>query len=220
MRLEQLPALGLGLVVASYWSYVGFMILRNSRKSGGAKNLLIPSQRRERWMMGLWAPLVWGWISLPFAAVIHARGKYPMLDLPEFTLDNSALTVVRFIALFMALACLILSIICWRYMGSSWRMAVDPSRENTLMQDGPFALARHPIYSLSLLLMVASAIILPTALMLVVASLHFLLILLKARSEESFLRVRYGVLYDEYCRRTGRFFPRLFSTPALKGRAL
>src|SRR5262245_52136447 len=158
MRLELLPALGLGLVVATYWSYVGFMILRNSRQSGGAKNLLVPSQRKERWMMGLWAPLVWGWISLPFASVIHARGKYPMLDLPEFTLDNPAITAVRFVALLAALTCLVLSIVCWRYMGSSWRMAVDPTRESTLMQDGPFAFVRHPIYSLSLLLMVASVI--------------------------------------------------------------
>jgi protein-S-isoprenylcysteine O-methyltransferase Ste14 len=68
--------------------------------------------------------------------------------------------------------------------------------------------------------MVSSAIIVPNPPMLIVATIHILLILLKALSEESFLRVRYGVLYDEYCRRTGRFFPRLFSAPALKGRAL
>jgi protein-S-isoprenylcysteine O-methyltransferase Ste14 len=220
MSFEKMPALGLGLIMSTYWLYVGFMILRNGRRTGRTKNMLIPSQRKERWLMGLWAPLVWGWISLPFAAVIHPRGRYPVLDLPDIVYSNSVLTLVRFLALGVALSCLLLSIRCWRYMGNSWRIAIDPTQENRLISDGPFAFVRHPIYALSILLMLATAVILPSPLMLALALVHILMITLKARSEESFLRARYGVLYDEYCRRTGRFMPRFSSAPALKRRAL
>jgi protein-S-isoprenylcysteine O-methyltransferase Ste14 len=44
--------------------------------------------------------------------------------------------------------------------------------------------------------------------MVVVAAVHVLLMLVKARNEERFLLGAKGEAYASYCRRTGRFVPR------------
>jgi len=209
MIVEQIPTLGLGLVMAAYWAYVGVMVVRVGGRTRRLRRMVVPAQRMERFMLLLWAPLVWAWINLPLAAVLPEPGRYPMLETPGFVHAHAALTSVRFAALGLALVCLVASIHCWRFMGNNWRMAIDPGIERRLIQDGPFAMVRHPIYALSILLMLCSTVILPSLPMLTVAAVHISLILLKAHNEESFLHDRFGPLYDEYCRRTGRFAPRL-----------
>ena len=108
-----------------------------------------------------------------------------------------------------ALACLALKAWCWSTMGKDWRMDVSEKRKGTLITDGLFAYVRHPIYALSMLLMLCSAIILATPTMLVIAALHLVLNNVKARNEERHLLATHGEPYALYLRRTGRFFPRL-----------
>jgi protein-S-isoprenylcysteine O-methyltransferase Ste14 len=208
MSIEQIPTAGLGVVVAAYWAFVGVMVVRVGWKSSRMRRMVVPALRMERFMMILWAPLVWAWINLPLAAVLLDPQRFPILELPGFVHAHASLTSIRFAALGAALVCLLGSIHCWRFMGNNWRMAIDPCIERRLIQDGPFALVRHPIYALSIALMICSALILPNWPMLAVAAIHISLILLKARNEESFLHERFGLLYEDYCRRTGRFAPR------------
>jgi protein-S-isoprenylcysteine O-methyltransferase Ste14 len=54
-------------------------------------------------------------------------------------------------------------------------------------------------------------VVVATVPMLVVAAIHVVLMVLKARNEEQFLLSVHGDAYRSYCRRTGRFFPRLQS---------
>jgi protein-S-isoprenylcysteine O-methyltransferase Ste14 len=88
-------------------------------------------------------------------------------------------------------------------------MAVVPGEKTELVQTGPYALVRHPIYALSMALMLCSALVIPTLPMIAVAMVHVLFMALKARSEEQSLLDAHGESYADYCRRTGRFFPRL-----------
>lgn len=208
MTIEEIPTLGLGAVMASYWIYVGVMLLRVGGRTNRLKSMVVPAQRRERLMLFVWIPVVWAWIHLPIFAVLPSLPWVPDLSAPGFIFGNPLLTILRFVALGVAVCCLMGSIHCWRYMGTNWRMAIDPGVERHLIQEGPFAFARHPIYSLSILLMLCSAMILPSAPMLVVAVLHIGLILMKVRNEEVFLRERFGPAYDEYSRQVGRFTPR------------
>jgi len=92
-------------------------------------------------------------------------------------------------------------------MGKSWRMAVTPRERTELVTTGLYAYLRHPIYALSILLMLCSAVVVATVPMLVVAAIHIALMVLKARNEERFLLTVHGDAYRSYCRRTGRFFP-------------
>jgi protein-S-isoprenylcysteine O-methyltransferase Ste14 len=92
-------------------------------------------------------------------------------------------------------------------MGKNWSMAVMPDQKTELVTTGLYAYVRHPIYALSILLMLCSAAVVPTAPMAVVAVVHVALMLAKARNEERFLLAAQGEAYARYCRRTGRFFP-------------
>jgi ABC-type Fe3+/spermidine/putrescine transport system ATPase subunit len=58
------------------------------------------------------------------------------------------------------------------------------------------------------LLMLASAVVLPTLPMLAIALVHVTLMNLKARNEEAHLAAMHGADYARYAARTGRFVPR------------
>lgn len=197
------PALVLALTVWGYWFCVGAMsvrVRRRTRKLAG----IVPSQRLEQWMGLVWVPVVLAWMVLPFLAATRAGGPFalpePALGAPWFGL--------RVAAAALGLVCLGFSIQAWRRMGRNWRMAVSPGERTELVTGGPFARVRHPIYALSIALMLCSVVIVPTAPMLGVAAVHVALMLVKARNEERFLAGVHGAVYDDYCRRTGRFVPR------------
>jgi protein-S-isoprenylcysteine O-methyltransferase Ste14 len=116
--------------------------------------------------------------------------------------------MLRWIAALVAVACLALTIECWIRMGKNWRMAVTPDQQTDLVTSGLYGHIRHPIYALSILLMLCSALVVPTLPMVVVATVHVLLMIVKARNEERFLLGAKGEAYARYCRMTGRFVPR------------
>ena len=92
-------------------------------------------------------------------------------------------------------------------MRKDWSMAVTEQARGELITDGLFARVRHPIYALSMLLMVCSMIIAPTPPMIAIGLVHIALMHLKARNEERHLLKVHGDAYAGYVRRTGRFVP-------------
>lgn len=207
MTLPQVPTLILGLTVTAYWMYVGRMVRRVRRDAGNVKKILVPTQRREKFMWVVWVPLILLWFTTPLKVALGYGGHYDRIVLPPAWEVSNAVLVIRFIAAGVALGCLGLSIVTWRHMGEQWRMGIDPTQKIRLLVDGPFARVRHPIYSLSILLMLCSVIILPSPTMFVLAAIHILLMHIKAGNEERFLLETQGRTYAEYCRKTGRFFP-------------
>ena len=116
--------------------------------------------------------------------------------------------MLRWAAAGIGALCLHGSIRAWRRMGRNWRMAVAPGQKTELVTGGPFARVRHPIYALSMLLMLCTLAVVPTLPLLLIAAVHITLMLLKAHNEERFLKGVHGAAYADYCRRTGRFVPR------------
>lgn len=208
MSVYDIPALILGITVNSYWLCVLVMSIRVRRRAGGMSRVWVPAQRREQVMWAIWIPTLILWMHLPFRAAIEPAGAEWLSGVPVVAAANPLLHSVRWAAAVVAVIALGLSIVCWRHMGASWRMGVD-SDSSRLIEDGPFAWVRHPIYSLGSLIMVCSVIILPAPAMLAVATIHISLLNLKARNEEQFLRKKFGGTYESYCRRIGRFIPRL-----------
>jgi len=94
-------------------------------------------------------------------------------------------------------------------MGRSWRMAVAPDQQTELVTTGLYGLVRHPIYALSILLMMCTLVVAPTLPVALMACIHISLMQAKARNEERFLVGRHGAVYQRYMQRTGRFVPRL-----------
>ncbi|HVP12996.1 MAG TPA: hypothetical protein VMV94_17610 [Phycisphaerae bacterium] len=207
MPLHHIPTLIIGLIVTAYWAYVGSMVRRVRRDAGNVRKVLVPAQRRERLMSGIWVPVILGWFGLPLMVAFGFSDQFDRIVLSPAAASTTGFLVIRFIAAGVAIGCLALSIVTWRYMGEQWRMGIDPTQKLRLLVDGPFAKVRHPIYSLSILLMLCSVVVLPCPTMFLLAVIHITLMHIKARNEERFLMDTQGQAYAEYCRRTGRFVP-------------
>jgi len=202
--MQDLPLAVLAATVSSYWVGVGVMIARvrrDTRKVVG----LVPEQRLERLMWLVWVPLVAAWIFVPWATLTRA-GAVPAL--PDFALREPVFAALRWVAALVAVIALAGTIRCWLRMGSDWRMDVGLERKTDLITDGLFARVRHPIYAFSILLMLCSVAIVPTLPMALIAAVHIVLMILKARNEERHLSALHGDAYAQYLQRTGRFFPR------------
>jgi protein-S-isoprenylcysteine O-methyltransferase Ste14 len=202
--MRDLPCIVMAATVWAYWVCVGAMIVRVRRRTRKLSGI-VPSQRLEQFMWIVWVPLVAAWMLLPYVAAGSTLAPW---QLPPWAreLPYGAL---RWLAVAVGLGCLGLSIHCWRRMGRNWRMAVAPDQQTELVTTGLYRLVRHPIYALSILLMVCTWLVVPTLPVALMAVVHISLMLAKARNEESFMVGRHGAAYRSYMQRTGRFVPRL-----------
>jgi len=198
-----LPGFALATTVWLYWGCVGAMSLRVRRRTRSLSGI-VPSQPLEQAMWLLWLPLVAAWMLLPWLATLRGSGPWA---LPPFA-RQMPYELLRWLAAGGAVLCLRLSLRAWRRMGRQWRMAVAPGEKTELVTTGPFARVRHPIYALSMLLMLCTLAVVPTLPLLLIAAVHIALMHLKAHNEERFLKGVHGAAYADYCRRTGRFVPR------------
>jgi len=203
------PLVLLTATIWTYWVGVGAMVVRLRRKMR-KKVGLVPEQRIEQYMWLVWVPLVAAWNVLPWLALSRTQ---PPLGLPDFARADALYAGLRWAAAIIAMLSLALTVKCWVRMGKDWRMDVSTAEPTTLITDSLFHYIRHPIYAFSMLLMVCSAVIVPTTPMVAVALVHLVLMNLKARNEERHLLSVQGDAYARYLARTGRFFPR-FGKPA------
>ncbi len=200
LPLHDLPALVVGAIVAAYWVRVLQMAYKMRRKTGRAANL-IPTEPLGRILRLVWQPVVWIWIAHPIATAFLIR--VPVVMRPLYSVP-----VLQWIAALIAAQAFIATRICWKRMGKSWRMGIDPSERTSLVITGPYAFVRHPIYALSSILMIATVLAVPTVLMMFIAVVHLALLQWEARREERHLSSIHGPQYDRYRATVGRFFPR------------
>ncbi len=206
--LSDLPTAAVLAIVAVYWLIVGAMVVRRRRRTRKLSGV-VPEQPLERVLGYGFVAVVVLWIALPSLALRHGGGWFA---LPAFARDD-ALLLPRALAALVAAAALYGSIRAWRQMGRHWTMAVTSDERTTLFTSGMFGRVRHPIYTLSILLMLCTLVVVPNVPMLLTAVAHFVLMNAKARNEERFLLAAHGDAYAQYVRRTGRFVPRLSSAP-------
>jgi len=199
VKIVHLPSLLIGLLMAAYWMRVMHLVRKARRRAGHAANL-IPRETIGRYLRLVWFPVVAMWIALP---ILYGLCTPPRFLLHPFC-DSPALA---WIAAFVALAAFVATLICWKKMGKSWRMGIDPHDQTELIITGPYAYLRHPIYALSSVLMLTTLAACPSPLMALVAVLHLLLLQWEARREEKYLLSIHGQAYRDYMQRTGRFIP-------------
>ena len=93
-------------------------------------------------------------------------------------------------------------------MGASWRIGLKPGEVTALVERGPFALVRNPIYTCVMVFLVGLSLLIPTAPMLVGLALAVIGIELQVRVVEEPHLVRvHGATYRAYAQRVGRFVP-------------
>jgi len=197
------PLFVVALTISAYWLRVGAMVVRARRKQHHDVGV-VPERAAERALWMVLVPVIACWCALPWLGLTHESGAFAV---PAFARESAAYAALRFLGAAIAVACLLLAIQCWRRMGRDWRMDIS-DRNTSLITDGLFARIRHPIYAFSIALMLATAAVLHSLPMLVVAALHVVLMNAKARSEEAHLARMHGDAYRRYVERTGRFIPR------------
>jgi protein-S-isoprenylcysteine O-methyltransferase Ste14 len=199
------PLLVLAITISTYWSTVALLVFYRRIRHGHSAGV-IPRQRFERRLYRILLPVFLGWITLPWLGrSLDVWG----VALPEWAVQSPIVLILRASAAGIGVFCYLLSLACWLRMGRSWTMAIVPKQETRLVTVGPYRWVRHPIYALSILLMLCSAIVLPTVPMILIAVLHFYVMTRKARHEERHLLQQFGPEYARYCERVGRFCPRL-----------
>ncbi len=93
-------------------------------------------------------------------------------------------------------------------MGANWSLVARTREDHRLVQTGPFALVRNPIYVALLGMICALAIALGHAVNLVLAiPLYLIGTLMRVSIEERLLREMFGQAFDDYARRVKRFIP-------------
>ncbi len=207
--MHDLPLAAVVVSVWTYWFIVGAMswrLRKRTRKLAG----VVPEEKLEQAMWYVWVPMVVLWMALPMTA---ANGHAPYLSVPAWAREG-VYGNVRIAGGVVAVVALLATIECWKRMGRSWRMAVTPGEKTDLVTTGLYRTIRHPIYALSILLMMATAVVLPTPPMIAVALVNVTLTNLKARNEERHLLAMHGESYAAYLARTGRFLPRFFAPRA------
>lgn len=189
----------IGLIIGGYWLRVLRMARKARRKTGRAANFL-PAEPIGRMLRVAWIPIVIYWIAQPFVTsmVFPRRGIVAPLATSAWVAWGMAL---------LTAVCFWLSRICWKTMGKSWRMGIDPAERTSFVETGPYRYVRHPIYAISQMMMVSTVAAIPSPLMMCVGVLHLILLQWEARREERHMLQTHGSEYSEYCRRVGRFVP-------------
>jgi len=198
-----IPGTITAVTVSAYWLGIGVMIVRVRRHTHRMAGV-VPGQRVERLMWLAWLPLAAAWIALPWLALSRDDA---LLGLPSFA-QGSAYGFVRWAGALVGVAALGATIKCWARMGKDWRMAVTDEPDQALITDGLYDRIRHPIYAFSILLVIASAAVVPTVPMALCGACLVTLWVAKAHNEERHMLRQHGERYARYLERTGRFLPR------------
>jgi len=202
MRLHG-PALFIGLLMLSYWASVIAMVIKTKKRVGKAANFL-PPEPLGRVLRVLWYPLVGIWIIHPITLGFVRRSDRLAWPVRPLMLTH----YFAAIPMIIAAVAFLYTLVCWRKMGKSWRMGIDPNETTELIVEGPYAYVRHPIYTLSIVLMLCTMLIVPTPLMLIAGVLHITFLVWEARREEQYLVQVHGDPYARYLQQVGRFIPR------------
>jgi len=135
-----------------------------------------------------------------------ASGRPALGDIPVWRI------VVAVVFAVLGIALSVWSIVYMRHKGDGNPMdafghEVAP-RTRHLMTDGPYRLSRNPMLTGSFVYYAGVCVCLWTWQALLVFVAFIAIMLLQVRSEEKRLHRDFGEEYEEYCQRTGRFWPK------------
>ncbi len=154
------------------------------------------------------ATISWLWIGVQGLALgLTGYGAFDIVPGPA----TAAMFARAAVVLVLMLGAIWLFDSASRTMGKNWSLVARTRSDHRLVQNGPFALVRHPIYVALFLFMLAMAIAYGhTAMLIVAIPIYALGTWLRVRQEEKLLRTMFGGEYDAYAARVKRFVPGIF----------
>lgn len=96
------------------------------------------------------------------------------------------------------------------HLSSNWSSSVTIKQGHDLITTGPYALVRHPIYTGTLTALLGTAIALSQVRGFIAVALTFLVLWLKLRTEEKWMRSQFAETYTTYAHKTRALVPYLF----------
>jgi protein-S-isoprenylcysteine O-methyltransferase Ste14 len=96
-----------------------------------------------------------------------------------------------------------------RSLGRNLTDTVVTRREASLVTHGPYRWIRHPFYDSMLLAVIAISLVAANWFLAITGVGLFVLLAVRASTEERNLVARFGPDYEAYTRQTGRFVPRI-----------
>ena len=178
-----------------------------SLRKGQAVTLL-PERGNRRWPP--WAQLAFALLSLVLAGALFCVLWIP---LPVALSESTALWLtIGGLALF--LAGLILTLWARRTLGAMW--GISTSRkvkllpDHQLIQTGPYALMRHPMYLGWWLSLVGLLLIYHTWLLVGLLAMSLVIFYLRARREEAVLAEKFGEEWQAYVARSKFLIPFIY----------
>jgi len=170
-------------IVASWWS------ARTQKRAARSTELLYHV------LIGVGAVLMTPWVA-------RRLGAAPLWNAGDF---GSYLLAAA------ALAGLALTWWARIHLGRLWSSVITRKENHRIVDSGPYALVRHPIYTGLIAAILASAVAEATATALIGAALIVFGLWVKARAEERFLTGELGAdSYEPYRRRVPMLVPRLW----------
>jgi protein-S-isoprenylcysteine O-methyltransferase Ste14 len=196
------PALIFAVILTAYWGRVVRLVYKMRRRHGASANFA-PPEKLGRWLRIVWVPAVIIWVVHPWSSALVNPDRLPA-GMWELWQNRP----VGYVAAGVAALALAGTLICWKKMGKSWRMGINPEEKTQLIVSGPYAYVRHPIYALQSVLMLATMAAIASPLMIAVGVIVLVFLQWEAWREEAYLREHHGQAYAAYCRETGGFVPR------------
>ena len=96
------------------------------------------------------------------------------------------------------------------HLGRNWSSSVTIKQGHELITTGPYAVVRHPIYTGILAGLLGTAIALSQVRGFIGFVLFFLVLWVKLRMEEQWMRSQFGDTYATYAHQTAALLPYLF----------
>jgi len=141
--------------------------------------------------------VMWGW----------RRPLFSPLGIFSFPTD----IVAPLAAILIAAGSVWFSWISLKTLGQQWSFVAGVTAEHQLVQSGPYAVVRHPLYSCFFGLTLATGLVWTERAGLAIALIPFWIgVWIRVRTEEKTLRDTFGAEFDDYVRRVPAFFPRVW----------
>ena len=144
-------------------------------------------------------------LEVPAFFLVFARITWPAWLERRF-LPEPAITA-RWIGLVLTATGIVFAITARVWIGRNWSGRVTIKEQHELIQNGPYSLVRHPIYSGFLLALLGTAIVQGELRGLIGFALAALGWILKLRTEEAFLAQQFGNEYLDYKQRVKALVP-------------
>lgn len=123
----------------------------------------------------------------------------------RFVPDTDA---VRWVGLAITVVGLALSVWARIHLGKFWSARVGLKENHELIQSGPYAWVRHPIYSGILTAVIGTVLTAGDSRALLALALIWAALLMKAKREERLLSEQFGEAFAAYRQRTGALVPK------------